>query len=130
MYSCLCGFFYFHAPMRHRRSHNLHKQEWLCYSRQMREFNSRGAKWDFGFDEDGRVGPVLGNPQPQPRVSQFLAVIEQTKAHAKGGEIPGRHADGSLWRIDPSNHVIEAPAIEYGNSQLRCVLPIRGAQII
>src|SRR5258708_32741104 len=112
--------------MRYRRSPNPRRQEWLCYSRQMREFNSRGAKWDFGFDEDGRVGPVLGNPQPQPRVGQFLTMIEQSDGDAKSGEIPCRNADGSLRRIDPSNHVIEAPAIEYGNWQLLCVLPIRG----
>ena len=96
----------------------------------MREFDSRGAKWNFGLDEDRSVGRVLGNPQPQPRVGQFLAVIEQSKGDAKGGEIPGGHGDGSLRRIDPRDDVIETPAIEYRNSQLRCVLPIRGAQII
>ena len=37
-------------------------------SRQVREFDSRGAKWDFGFDENGRVGRISGEPQPQPRV--------------------------------------------------------------
>ena len=95
----------------------------------MREFDSRGAEWDFGLDENRCVGRVLGNPQPKPRVGQFLAVIEQTEGNAKRREIPGRHGDGSLRSIDPRNDVIEAPAIEYGHAQFRCVLPIRGAQI-
>ena len=31
----------------------------LCYLRQLREFNSRGAEWDFCLDEDRCVGRVL-----------------------------------------------------------------------
>ena len=42
----------------------------------MREFNSRGTKRDFGLHEDRCVRRVLGKPYPQPRVGQFLAMIE------------------------------------------------------
>jgi hypothetical protein len=37
-------------------------------SRQVREFDSRGAKWDFGLDENRGVGRVLRKPHPQSRV--------------------------------------------------------------
>jgi len=45
-------------------------------SGQMQEFNARRAKRDFGLDEDRGVCRVFGKPYPQPRVGQFLAVIE------------------------------------------------------
>ena len=45
-------------------------------SGQMQEFNARRAKRDFGLDEDRGVCHVFGKPYPQPRVGQFLAVIE------------------------------------------------------
>jgi hypothetical protein len=48
-----------------------------AWSGQMRKFNSGRANWDFGLNEDRRVGRVPGYPQPKPRVRQFLAVIEQ-----------------------------------------------------
>ena len=64
------------------------------------------------------------------RVGQFLAVIEQMQGDAKSWKIPGGHGDGSLRRIDPRDDIIETPAIEYGDSQFRRALPIRGAQII
>ena len=85
----------------------------------MQKFNSRDSEWDFSLDQNWGARPVRGDPQPQSRVGQLLAMIVQMKGYSKRGKVSGRDGDGCLWCIDPGNNVIEPPAIEYGYVQLR-----------
>src|SRR6267142_5825805 len=96
----------------------------------MQEFNPASSEWDFGFDEHGCMGRILGDPEPQARIGEFLAMVEQPDRDPKRRKIPRWDTDSALRRVDPRNGVIEASSLKDRRLEFWNNLPIRGAERI
>jgi hypothetical protein len=96
----------------------------------MREFNSSGAEWNIGLDQDGSMCRVTRQPDPQARIGQFLSVVEQSEGDAERRKISGRNGDHSLRRVHVGHNIVETVAIKNGRAKFRCALPVRRAESV
>src|SRR5882724_7471355 len=94
----------------------------------MQEFNPASSEWDFGFDEHRCMGRIRGDPKPQVRVGNFLAMVEQPDRDPKRREIPRGDTDGALRRVDPRDSVIEASSVKDWRLEFWDNVPISGAE--
>jgi len=54
----------------------------------MQEFNPASSEWDFGSTSTGVWAAILGDPEPQVRVGNFLAMVDNRIATRNAGKFP------------------------------------------
>jgi len=94
----------------------------------MHEFNPGSPEWNISFDQHGCMGRIPGDPDPQTRIGEFLAVFEQSEGNPKGGKVSRGDADRALRRVNSRYSIVEVFSLEHGRLEFRNELPIRGAQ--
>src|ERR1700687_5387248 len=94
----------------------------------MYEFNPGSPEWNISFDQHGCMGRIPGDPEPQARIGEFLAVVKQPDGNPKGGKVPGGDADRALRNVNSRDSIVEAFSVKHGRLEFRNESPIRGTQ--